>query len=39
MATCMSWVGHRDSETVWRYYHLSETASREAMKRLERAES
>ena len=38
MATCMSWVGHRDSEVAWRYYHLSETSSREAMKRLEGAQ-
>jgi integrase len=34
LATCMAWVGHKDAETVWCYYHLSETASREAMDRL-----
>ena len=34
LSTCMTWVGHRDAEMVWHYYHLSETASREAMNRL-----
>jgi integrase len=34
LSTCMSWVGHRDAAMVWHYYHLSESASREAMARL-----
>ncbi len=29
-----TWVGHRDAETVWHYYHLHDPASREAMERL-----
>jgi integrase len=34
MATCMSWVGHRDMDTVWRYYHLHDSESQRAMQLL-----
>ncbi len=32
--TCMAWVGHKDAEMVWHYYHLHDRASKEAMERL-----
>ncbi|MHC5057169.1 MAG: tyrosine-type recombinase/integrase [Planctomycetota bacterium] len=32
--TCMSWVGHKDSDMVWYYYHLHDKASKDAMERL-----
>lgn len=34
--TCMSWVGHRDLDTLLHYYHLHEDESRRAMERLAR---
>ncbi len=32
--TCMSWVGHKNAEMVWHYYHLHDKASKEAMEHL-----
>ena len=34
IATCMTWVGHKDTDMVWHYYHLSDTASQDAMVRM-----